>query len=1252
MRKIPTQTLKIQHSLVSCCSLHQGRFTELTIKKANALHSGGGKYRKMSGTNLTQTDDPEEEKEADWVDKNRAKLIQDVILVMPIADEMLQQKIMHKEMYDNIRVARTSQDQMRELYTTIRCVKAKSAFYRILQKIQPKIYEAEDVVKEVINKHKEYMREKFRYEFEGTEEDHENIQSLDKIYTELHIVQGESERVNLEHEIWDIEDKARCQTAEDIKINCNDIFKSTPADSESSGHDRRKVKAIRTVMTKGIAGIGKTVSVKKFILDWSDGTANQDLDFIFVLPFRELNLVSDQHSLESLVREFHPNLNDVAVARIFENHKVLFIFDGLDESQLELLFGKTELLTDATKKSSVDTLVTNLIREHLLPSALVWITSRPGHIQRIPRKHVYKWTEVRGFNDPQKQQYFRNRVEDKAVAERIIDSITMSRSLYIMCHIPIFCWIAAKVLEYLLLKMDRTKDEDITIPTSLTEMYTHFLCIQMQVTTTKYDNQYELDIEDIVKSNEEFIFRLGRLAFEHLIEGKIIFTGNDLEKYGIDIHKAGLRSGLCTEILKEESVFNRKKKLYCFVHLTVHEYFAALYVYRSFASKKIDSPVLKEFLLKGSEEGLKSILDADPIDLPLPELMEIAIANSAPRKTGELDMFLRFLIGMSLQSTQELLQGFIQQEENHSAAVEEIRTSLLEIDLLDCSPERCLNLVHCLIELKDNSLHETVHKYLKPDHNPETQLSPVQCSALADSILMSKTPLDEFNLEKYRPSAKGAFRLVPAVRNSRKARISGVWLGVWGCATISSALRMHNSVLTELHLINNFFDDKGAEILIDGLLNSQCKLEALSFSGNVGSQPVCENMASAIKIKFISKLRELELSGNALRGSLCSLLSVGLDSSKLEKLRLNRNPGIRIICEELTTAFTSNTCHLRELELSYTNFEDSEMEILSTGLMSTNCSLEVLSLSHNRLTEEGCKQLASVLSSKSSHLTELDLSYNDLQDSGVMALCTALKIPNCLKTLRLSSCKVTEDGCAALASALRSDHCSLRELDLSFNHLAHQGIELLTEIQRDSRYSLEKLNVDQNEEFWFDLQLLRQYACDLTLDLNTAGLNAVLSEENKKATCVHEKQPYPENPERFEHCQVLCEEGLTGRHYWEVECDSADVGVAYKSMDRVNDSSSECSLGKNEKSWCWFSNGSFCHNDSDFEFMDCATKRSTIGVYLDWPAGVLSFFEVFPDKLTHLYTVCTTFTEPLHPGFSFTDGSVYLCKIKQPKTSL
>ncbi|XP_069566140.1 NLR family CARD domain-containing protein 3-like [Brachyistius frenatus] len=1183
-----------------------------------------------------------EEKEAKWVGDNRAELIQSVTSVMPIADKMLQQQVIHKEMYSKIKNTLTSEDQMRHLYEAITCTKAKSAFFRILQEIQPATCQTEDDIKEAIKKNKEFLRNKCIWEFEI---DYKDEKQLDKIYTELHIIQGESDCVNTQHEIWEMRNKAKNQTDESAKINCNDIFKKMPEDIALSGRDKREVRAIRTVMTKGIAGIGKTVSVKKFILDWADGRANQDLDFIFMFPFRELNLVFDDlFSLETLVKEFHPQLKNIAVAKIFANHKVLFIFDGLDESKLQLDFKNTNRLSNAEKESSVDTLVTNLIREHLLPSALVWITSRPGAVQRIPREYVYQWTEVRGFDDPQKILYFRKRVEDKAVAERIISHITTSRSLHIMCHIPIFCWIAAKVLAYLMLKLGSSQDENIKIPSTLTEMYTHFLLFQMRVTTKKYEDQDDSDTAEIFKSNEEFILKLGRMAFEQLEKGNIIFTSDDLKKYGIDKGKVGVHCGLCTAILKGESVFNTKK-LYCFVHLTVQEYFAALYVYHSFASKRIDSQSLKDYLLKGSQEELESILNADPVDLPLNELMEIAMANSTLRKTGELDMFLRFLVGMSLQSTQKLLQGLIWQTEEHSGVVEKIRTSLIELDLLDCSPERCLNLIHCLIELKDSSLHDSVRQYLKPNHGPEKQLSPVQCSALADSILMSNTPLDEFNMKKYRPSAKGIFRLVPAVRNSRSVRISGVDLETWHCETISSALQMPDSVLTELHLTNCAITDTSIEILSDGLLNSKCKLEALSLFVYGHTYTACEKLTPAI-ISVISNLRELELSGNLLGGLLQHVLSVGLSGPKLKKLRLNRNLNTTEICEELVTALKSTSGYLRELELSSTNLKDSEMEILSTGLMSTNCTLEVLSLSHNRLTEKGCEMLTSALTSGPSSLKELDLSYNDLQDSGVMALCNALRSPHCgLKRLRLSLCKVTGDGCSSLASALRSDRCSLGELDLSFNHLTDQGVKLLTEIQKDSRCSLQYLNVDHNEECWVNLKLLRQYACDLTLDPNTAGRTVLLTKNNKMAEFVREKQPYPDHLERFDVCQVMCEEGLTGRHYWEVEGFSADIGVAYKSIDRAGDCSSDFSLRGNENSWCWSLYGDFYHNGSCLGFQDSYTYRGVTGVYLDWPAGILSFFKVFPDTVTHLYTVRTTFIEPLHPAFSLHDGSVYLCEI-------
>ncbi|XP_014908962.1 protein NLRC3-like [Poecilia latipinna] len=1189
----------------------------------------------------------EEEQKANWVWSNRPELIQSIQSVMPIADQLHKRNMLHKEMYDQIRTTSKSQDQMRELLGALNSVKAKAAFYEILRETQPEICQNDDTIRDIIKNNKDSLRKKCRWEREGTE-DNNKTQSLYQIYTELHIVQGENEHVNKQHEIWQIEDKFRTQATEGIKINCDDIFQSAP-----------EMRAIRTVMTKGIAGIGKTVSVKKFILDWADGKANPDLDFIFMIPFRELNLVKDdEFSLETLVKEFHPELKNTAVNKIFEKHKVLFIFDGLDESQLKLNFLKTKRLTDPTKESSVDILVTNLIREHLLPSALVWITSRPGAVQRIPKEYVHQWTEIKGFNDPQKILYFRNRVQNKMVAEQIIDHIKNSRSLFIMCHIPIFCWIASEVLEYLLLKNSSIPEKKTNIPTTLMEMYTLFFCTQMKRAAEKYGQEdkldvveddrsnagkeNELDISELFKLNEEFIFKLGWMAFEKLNKGEIIFSKEDLKSYDIDIEKAGVCCGVCTAIFKEDNVIF-SKKLYCFVHLTLQENFAALFVYRSFASKTIDSQSLKDFLLIGSEEELKTILDVHPVDLPLDELLEIAIANSTLRKTGELDMFLRFLIGMSLESTQNQLQGLIQQTEKHSEVAETIRTCLEEIDLCDCSPDRCLNLVHCLAELKDDSLYDSVRKFLNPHQYPETELTPVQCSALADLMLMSTTPIEEFDLTKYTTKEKASFRIIPAVRNCRKARISGVFLKPALCEVISSALRSPQSPLTELDLTKNRLGGNAFEIFIEGLKNAECKLEAfsLSLSGIGLSEESPKNLASALK-PMISNLRELELSENILMDSLLTVIADGLRCRKLEKLRLNQNSNITEICKEIATSFSSHFSNLQELDLSYTNFKDSEMEVLSAGLMSNTCILETLRISHNKLTAEGCETLASALSSRPSPLRELDLSYNDLHDTGVMKLCKALTKPNCtLEKLRLSFCKVKEDGCSSLASALMSDHCCLRELDLSFNHLTDHGAKMLSEKQRDPHCRLECLNVDHNEEFWVNLKLLRQYACDLTLDTNTAGATITLTKNNKMASYCDEDLPYPDHPDRFDAPQVLCIEGLTGRHYWEAECymsSDTDVGVAYKSIPRQGDCSSEISLTGNEKAWSWNTTGCFYHNNYCQTFLKSDT--CSIGIYLDWPAGVLSFFDVSRDAVTHLYTVQTTFTEPLHPGFGLTSGSV------------
>ncbi|KPP56145.1 hypothetical protein Z043_126296, partial [Scleropages formosus] len=236
---------------------------------------------------------------------------------------------------------------------------------------------------------------------------HGNKIYINNIYTELYITEWKNEGVNTEHEVRQIETKSRSQATEETIIFCNDIFRCLTGQNKS----------VRTVLTKGIAGIGKTVSVQKFVLDWAEGRTNCDIQLMFVLPFRELNLIKDkQYSLLGLFHYFHPEIKDKLLSEKDIKQKTVIIFDGLDENQIPLNFDSMNSCDEA-EPTSVD-----------------------------------------------KEEYFRKRFSDQDLANRIISHTKTSRSLYIMCHIPIFCWISAIVLEQILGKDNRGET-----PTTLTQ---------------------------------------------------------------------------------------------------------------------------------------------------------------------------------------------------------------------------------------------------------------------------------------------------------------------------------------------------------------------------------------------------------------------------------------------------------------------------------------------------------------------------------------------------------------------------------------------------------------------------------------------------------------------------------------------------------------------------------------------------------------------------------------------------------------
>ncbi|KAM9467681.1 NLR family CARD domain-containing protein 3-like [Clarias gariepinus] len=856
---------------------------------------------------------------------------------------------------------------------------------------------------------------------------------LNEIYTELYITEGDSGDINNEHEVGQIEAASRRTTTEDTPIKGNDIFKPL---SEQDG-------PIRSVLTKGVAGIGKSVSVQKFIVDWAEGKTNQDIHLIFPLPFRELNLMKDQKmSLMELLHVFFKETKETEMSSL---EKVLFIFDGLDECRFPLDFQNTVRVCDVTESASVPVLLINLIKGNLLPSALIWITSRPAAADQIPSECVHRVTEVRGFNDPQKEEYFRKRISDQSLANNIITHLKSLRSHYIMCRIPVYCWISAAVLEKMLGQAERGE-----IPKTLTQMYTHFLIIQINIIREKYSKKQQHD--------EEMLLKLGQLAFEQLEEGNPIFYDEDLRECGIDVREAAVYSGVCTQIFREEFGLHQSK-VYCFFHLSIQEHLAALYVHLMFRMKKRN--VLKKSRASKQKKEEITVLD----------FHKCAVDKALKSQTGHLDLFIRFLLGLSLESNQKLLQVLVTQTGSNSQCTEETVQYIKRRISKARSTEKSINLFHCLNELGDNSLVKEIQHYLKS--GKKSELSSSQWSALVFVLLTSAQELEEFELSKYISPNKITYnvlqKLMPVIAASRKAIIRCDKVGVEGCLALSSALNSETSNLRELHLTVKTLDlsystleDSGVKTLSAVLENPHSKVQSLRLYNCGVSDEGCAALTSALRSNP-SHLRELDLSYNKVGDSGVKCLCAVLENPdcKLETLGLCECGVSDEGCAALTSALRLNPSHLRILNLSWNNVGDSGVKCLCAVLENPHCKLETLRLKWCGVSNEGCAALTSALISNPSHLRELDLSNNKVGDSGVKCLCAVLENPDCkLETLRLWSCGVSDEGCAALTSVLISNPSHLRELDLSLNNkIGDSGKKLLSTLRDSEHYKLQTLGL-------------------------------------------------------------------------------------------------------------------------------------------------------------------------------------------------
>ncbi|XP_051242064.1 NACHT, LRR and PYD domains-containing protein 12 [Dicentrarchus labrax] len=816
-------------------------------------------------------------------------------------------------------------------------------------------------------------------------------------------------------------------------------------------HDRNK----RTVISLGVSGVGKTTTVQSCALEWAEGKGYHDIHLLFPLTFWELNVIKHKLSLIELLQTFYPELKELDVSSLNEKN-VWFVLDGLDEYHLPLKFS-CPIVSDVSEVTTVDILVTNLIRGNLLPSAHIWITTRYAAATQIPDCFLLKETEVQGFSDEQKEQHFRTVIGNENLSNKAIDHVKISRSLDFLCQIPPICTIMANVLK------DHLKEEDgfKINPLNLTQIH-----------------------ENLVKaSNPDIIAKLKKLALFRMGKGNVMFE-HDLQKSEISIEEASTFSKECPLVLKEEKGLHNTT-VFRFGHLSIQEFLAA--------SAKLDdierSPdpsvccqYLVHQVLQGAENhydvflrfifGLikeRSVLEPynQLIVSTKKKILENILSYNAvvlfhclreydsQALLSEVKFFLKFKISPISDFGPPHWLFMIQRTTNFGG----MRDSF-EMELSTRCDERLLRQLPAVLKSRKAMLRFS-------------NLTDKCCPALAAVLSTKESYLRELDLGYNSISDDGVRQLMEGLSDQncrlKTLRLQGCGVTAYACKYLASALRQSRK-LQELDLSKNEIGNEGLQRLADGLSSPECKLRTLQLSQCRIEKKGCYYLASALQ-NNPDHLKVLDLSINMVGDKGANELFHKFDIWKLTKLEMCHCGLTALSCGGIGEALKFESSTLVELNLSNNSLKDSGFALICEGMYAW-CSLEKLNVSSCGITCLGCIYLAKVLCSVSQlysgwtqrtdwqavELKELDLSMNFLGDHGVREILGVMKNPySHLTTLNLSHCGLTDACCVDFASGFTSKECIISEVDLSGNDLQDKGVEKLCMGLRSPQCGLEKL---------------------------------------------------------------------------------------------------------------------------------------------------------------------------------------------------
>ncbi|XP_038618710.1 NLR family CARD domain-containing protein 3 [Tachyglossus aculeatus] len=776
----------------------------------------------------------------------------------------------------------------------------------------------------------------------------------------------------------------------------------------------------RVSVTVGVAGIGKSSTVKLYVGLWLQRKVGQDIKWVLPLSFQELNAL-DKLSADRLVHLVSANACDATQC---SSARVLLILDGLDEFKTPLDFSNTVVCTDPKKEIPVDGLVTNIIRGNLLLEASVWVTSRPTAAGQIPGGLVDRMTEIRGFDKSEIEDYL-NRLfpESPDLAVRVLRHVGANPALYLLCTVPSFCRLCGVVLGCLLKGRPDHQPPEASFPKSLSELYASYF--KMALCGDWPDRPKESLRTEQAASGKRLLGALGRLAFVGLVKKRYVFSEPDLKAHGVELSLLQANPRHCL-FLKEEA---QGSVHYYFAHLSLQEFAAATYYYG--AAKRALFDLFSDNGMSWFKLGFLTHY-------------RNALQKALQAEDGRLDVFLRFLSGLLSPRVNRLLAGWLLVKEEHDGYRGPIR------DLLqDCLrpkatvSSRMVNIMRCLQELQCPELAQTVEEAMASE-SLAGKLTPLHRSALAYVLQVSEACSDETNLS--RCLNHGILEsLLAQILYCRNLRMDSNQFQDSVMELLASVLSGKDCLIEKLSLAENEISNKGAKALARSLMVNR-SLTALDLRGNSIGPQGAKALADALKInRVLLSLKPVSPAAITRDSPLASRHS--LQNNKI------KDDGAKALAHVLATNNTLSILHLQKNSIGPIG-----AKALASALRQ-NRTLKKLMFSGNGCGNEGSEALAEALKLNQGLIT-LDLQSNSISNAGIPALTQALCANKTLINLNLRENSIGSEGAREIANALRTNR-TLKDLDLAANLLREEGAQALAVAVKENQ-TLTSLHLQWN----------------------------------------------------------------------------------------------------------------------------------------------------------------------------------------------